>query len=427
MQDLSSDFQRAMAEFEILVDLGKDSHNVTDMDLDTEELTDLNENGNENNKLGMQDEIGGMEEFTAEKNAENGTGVDLADVSGGLQSDSLGTELVKVGNSEELCLESHPVQEVPVKEGDIGYPVESENVDTETEEKGIKEEVKDETLDEGKVADDKKSDQAEENINTEEKAEVFVEDEKSHEEDAEKQTSQDEKETEKVKEVEDDNVEEEGSGRFVEIDDEQFEVIDDMDEEDSDDDYKEITAAGSSLQVFDNSAQKAQDNEKAEYMNSDRANQQVASDSANYAELDSSTQEKTQQSEDDYKEVNAQQQVTTDSSNYQLNYDSHYQAWLSAAVNSRASLNYGPNQVRISGEELVLVGIICSYLQLCPAGATSGEIRDYLSRQFKERRRDVVDRLLCSLPVLFKAEDASGNAKWKFCGLEKLAEAKGES
>ena len=291
MQDFSSDFQRAMAEFEILVDLGKGSHIVTDMDLDTEELTDDNEKDNENSKLGMPDEIGGMEEFT-EKNAESGTGVDLADGNGGLQSVSLGTELVEVGNSEELCLESHPVQEVPMKEGDIGYPVESENIDTETEEKGMKEEVKDEKLDEGKVADDKKSDQAEENINTEEKAEVFVEDEKSHEEDAEKQTSQEEKETEEMKEVEDDNVEEEGSGRFVEIDDEQFEVIDDMDEEDSDDDYKEITAVSSSLQVFDNSAQKVQDNERAEYMNSDRANEELASDSTNYAELDSSTQEK---------------------------------------------------------------------------------------------------------------------------------------
>ena len=80
MQDFSSDFQKAMAEFEILVDLGKDTHHVTDMDLDTEELTDDNENGNENSKLGMQNEISGMEEFTAEKNAENGTGVDLADV-----------------------------------------------------------------------------------------------------------------------------------------------------------------------------------------------------------------------------------------------------------------------------------------------------------------------------------------------------------
>ena len=54
------------------------------------------------------------------------------------------------------------------------------------------------------------------------------------------------KKLKKIKQVEDDNVEEEGSGRFVEIDDEQFEVIDDMDEEDSDDDYKEITAGGSS-------------------------------------------------------------------------------------------------------------------------------------------------------------------------------------
>ena len=211
MQDFPSDFQRAMAEIEILVDLGKDSHNVTDMDLDTEELTDLNENGNENSKLGMQDEIGGMEEFT-EKSAENGTGVDLADGSGGLQSDRLGTELVEVGNSGELCLESHPVQEVSVKEGDIGYPVKSDHVDNEKEEKGIKEEVKDERVDEGKVADDKKSHQAEEDINTEEKAEVFVENEKSLEEDAEKQTSQEEKETEKLKEVEDDNVEERGSG-----------------------------------------------------------------------------------------------------------------------------------------------------------------------------------------------------------------------
>ena len=207
MQDFSSDFQRAMAEFEILVDLGKDSHNVTDMDLDTEELTDDNENGNENSKLRMLDEIGGMEEFT-EKSAENGTGVDPADGSGGLQSDSLGTELVEVGNGEELCLESHPVQEVAVKESDIGYPVESENVDTETEEKGNKEEVKDEKLDEGKMADDKKIHQDEEDINTEEKAKVFVEDGKSHKEDAEKQTSQEEKENEKMKEVEDDNVEE---------------------------------------------------------------------------------------------------------------------------------------------------------------------------------------------------------------------------
>ena len=86
-------------------------------------------------------------------------------------------------------------------------------------------------------------------------------------------------------------------------------------------------------------------------------------------------------------------QLPANSSNYQSNYDAQYQAWLSTAVTSHASMDYGPAQVRISGEELVLVGIMCSYLQLCPSGATSGEIRDYLSRQFKERRKDVVERL----------------------------------
>ena len=85
--------------------------------------------------------------------------------------------------------------------------------------------------------------------------------------------------------------------------------------------------------------------------------------------------------------------------------------------------NYGPTElgptlVRLSGEELVLVGIICSYLQLCPSGATSGEIRDHLSRQFKERRKDVVERLLSSLPVLFRTGESSGNTKWKFCGFD---------
>ena len=80
------------------------------------------------------------------------------------------------------------------------------------------------------------------------------------------------------------------------------------------------------------------------------------------------------------------------------------------SVTNHPSIDDGPVQAHISGEEPLLVGIIFSYLQLCPSGATGGEIRDYLSRLFKERRKNVVERLLYSLPVLFKAEDASGNA-----------------
>ena len=32
----------------------------------------------------------------------------------------------------------------------------------------------------------------------------------------------------------------------------------------------------------------------------------------------------------------------------------------------------------------------------------------------------MVERLLYNLPVLFNGEDASGNAKWRFCGFENL-------
>ena len=80
------------------------------------------------------------------------------------------------------------------------------------------------------------------------------------------------------------------------------------------------------------------------------------------------------------------------------------------SVTSHPSIDDGPVEARNSGEEPLLVGIIFSKLQLCPSGATGGEIREYLSRLFKERRKNVVKRLPYSLSVLFKAEGASGNA-----------------
>ena len=193
--------------------------------------------------------------------------------------------------------------------------------------------------------------------------------------------------------------EEEGCGRFVEIDDEQFEVIDDMDE-DSDDDYKEV-AAQSSLNEND---EKVNEQLPVEYNHEEVAAQ-------------SSFNENTEQ-------VN--EQVPTDLTAYQQSYLSYYQAWASSGMASYGSMGFGSSVVRLSGEELVLVGIICSYLQLCPSGATSGEIRDYLSRQFNERRKDVVERLLFSLPVLFKTGESGGNTKWKFCGFE-MAQSKSES
>lgn len=181
-------------------------------------------------------------------------------------------------------------------------------------------------------------------------------------------------------ETQEEDDEEEGSGRFVQIDDEQFEVIDDMGE-DSDDDYKEIDTQGC-LSGNDDSSLNEQE-----------------------------------------KEVN--EQVPTDLTAYQQSYMSYYQAWASSGLASYRPVYFGPSVVRLSGKELVLVVIISSYLQLCPAGATSGEIRDYLSRQFHEKIKVVVERLLSSLPVLFKAGESGGNSKWKFCGFD-LAQSKTE-
>ncbi|KAL9963545.1 hypothetical protein ACROYT_G027064 [Oculina patagonica] len=237
--------------------------------------------------------------------------------------------------------------------------------------------------------------------------------------------------------------EEEGCGRFVQIDDEQFEVIDDMDE-DSEDDYKEVAAQkplNESVEQMNEQLPGKDDykeeaalstlNENVEQMNQQLPGKDDYKKVAAHDPLNGSVDQASEQlpSEDDYKEVAAHdplnesveqvsEQLPAYWSFYQQDYSAQYQTWPSSGMTGYGSMEFGPNLVRLSGEELVLVGIICSYLQLCPSGATSGEIRDYLSRQFSERRKDVVEKLLFSLPVLFRTGESSGNTKWKFCGFE---------
>ena len=236
-----------------------------------------------------------------------------------------------------------------------------------------------------------------------------VEGEKPEEEDAVEEEIQ----------AEEEDDEEEGCGRFVQIDDEQFEVIDDMDE-DSEDDYKEEVTRSPS-------------NENVEQMNQQLTGKEDCKEVANHDPLNEKDEQVSEQftGTGDYNEVvshnplkeydgQVSEQLPADWSVYQQDYNAQYQNWLAAGMASYGSMELGPTLVRLSGEELVLVSIMCSYLQLCPSGATSGEIRDHLSRQFKERRKDVVEKLLSSLPVLFSTGESSGNTKWKFCGFEML-------
>lgn len=209
----------------------------------------------------------------------------------------------------------------------------------------------------------------------------------------------------------DDIEEEEGSGRFVEIDNEEFEVIDDMDEDtdSGDDDNREVKAGV-----------EAETGQGIEHVTPEQPDPSAKSKIPE--DIEQAFQGITSQC-DTIKNSQVSQGLSVSETDYQY-------SLLSSSATSHTptgTWSYSSYQMHITGEELILVSIICSYLQLCPSGATSGEIRDYLSRQFKERRKDVVERLLCSLPVLFKAEDVSGNAKWKFSGFQNLAEFRGQS
>jgi len=214
------------------------------------------------------------------------------------------------------------------------------------------------------------------------------------------------------KEARDDIEEEEGSGRFVEIDNEEFEVIDDMDEEadSGDDDNREVKAGveAETVQGIEHVTPEQPD---------PTAKLKIPEDTVEAFQGTITSQC------DTIKNDEMSQELSMSATDYQ----SKLLSMSATGHTPTGSWSYSSYQMHITGEELILVSIMCSYLQLCPSGATSGEIRDYLSRQFKERRKDVVERLLCSLPVLFKAEDVSGNAKWKFSGFRNLAEFRGHS
>lgn len=407
-----------MSDLEIVVDMSKDSPSTTDMDLETDEdvraKNDRSIKGEDTKKAETKND---------EKSINNGSEDVMNENSGHLtRGQNGGEQHADTRFGDLISSSSQAGLDVTPEESDLcreGGSINSENRIIEIGESGIEDKtekvkeaddsIKREKIEEGKPADATDT-QADEEIKQEENEE---------EGNGGKQAQREEREpNEKV--VNGDSAEEgaEGSGRFVQIDDEQFEVIDDMDEEDSDDDYREVTVPSPRRERHTDSEQF------------------LTESSLNGPE--DNAQKKIEICEDGYKEVTTHTALSTnddqlndqlpaDSLDYESDYAAQYQAWLSTAAPSYISQDHGPAKVRISGEELVLVGIICSYLQLCPSGATSGEVRDYLSRQFKERRKEVVERLLYSLPVLFKADDACGNAKWKFCGFENLEEFKGET
>lgn len=424
----------------------------------TNEVAMRPEESKENDEEEIREEMMRDDDETkVEQITENNSEVDeekSAEELGGKEAVSgVYSEQGDVSNYDEMSLPSQTKQQGKSEEGDI----KSEGVSIQGEHMQLAEISIDESkvpgapvTEEEKLTEEAKAQLAEEEGKPAEEGEKPVEEDDRTVE-GEKPTQEGEIPTEQEEKAgeedenpaEEDEDEDEGCGRFVEIDDEQFEVIDDMDE-DSEDDYKEV-AAHSPLN--ENVEQMNEQPGKDDYKegaacsplneNVEQKNEQPGKDDykeiAAYSPLNENFEplDKQRPSEDDYKEVAAHdplnesveqvsEQLPVDWSFYQQDYSAQYQTWPSSGMAGYGSMDFGPTLVRLSGEELVLVGIICSYLQLCPSGATSGEIRDYLSRQFKERRKDVVEKLLFSLPVLFRTGESSGNTKWRFCGFEKF-------
>ena len=451
MQTLTSD---QPSELQIVVELSNDHLKTTD------EVAVKHDEGMENyageiKEEVMDDDDGRKVEQITENHIELGK-EESGEQFGGKEAD--GEDLSKKEQSSLLSQTEHQVKD---DEGDLqseGVPIQNEN--TELTEKAaeessalgaaVKEDEKsaedvEKPTREGKGTPVKEDKPLEDGVKSVEGGDKLVEGEKLEEEDAveEAKPEEDNAVEEEIHADEEEDDEEEGCGRFVQIDDEQFEVIDDMDEE-SDDDYKEVvTRSPSSENVEQVNEQLAGKddykevtdakplNENDEQVNEQPPDKDYFKETVTCSPSDENVEQTHEQlaGKDDYKEVTdhkplkehdgqVSEQLPADWSVYQQDYNAQYQNWLLGGMAGYGPMALGPTLVRLSGEELVLVGIICSYLQLCPSGATSGEIRDHLSRQFKERRKDVVERLLSSLPVLFRTGESSGNTKWKFCGFD---------
>ncbi|XP_031566584.1 uncharacterized protein LOC116301638 isoform X2 [Actinia tenebrosa] len=82
-----------------------------------------------------------------------------------------------------------------------------------------------------------------------------------------------------------------------------------------------------------------------------------------------------------------------------------------ADVNARSS----PNIVKLSSSEMVVVGCLCSYLQICPYGATTDQVLSHITRQVSGVTPEDLERILNGLPMLFSGDGLDFMSKtWKF-------------
>ncbi|KAK3744760.1 hypothetical protein QZH41_013312, partial [Actinostola sp. cb2023] len=76
--------------------------------------------------------------------------------------------------------------------------------------------------------------------------------------------------------------------------------------------------------------------------------------------------------------------------------------------------------VRLTSKEMSVVGLLCSYLQVCPYGATTEQVLVHIQRQVPGVTSEDLAKLLDSLPMIFVGDGLEFcNKTWKFKQLSK--------
>lgn len=83
------------------------------------------------------------------------------------------------------------------------------------------------------------------------------------------------------------------------------------------------------------------------------------------------------------------------------------------AINTHSACHTGV--IRLSSQEMTVVGLLCSYLQICPYGATSGQVLHHIQRQVPGVTAEGLEKVLSGLPMIFKGDGLEFlNKTWKF-------------
>ena len=71
--------------------------------------------------------------------------------------------------------------------------------------------------------------------------------------------------------------------------------------------------------------------------------------------------------------------------------------------------------VRLTSKDMTIVGLLCSYLQVCPYGATTEQVLTHIQRNIQGVSAEELEKILDGLPMLFIGDGLDFyNKTWKF-------------